>query len=154
GGHERCRVQEAAHGPPGGTGEGPGGTRKVRGSKFRRLGLAGLLFIFGASAQTLEQAESLWKQRRYYDANEGFRALETKYPQDARIKARYGHMMLERHQEDDAANLFGEALKIDKNNAQALLGLALLAADDYEHRAAELAKKALESDPKLLPAQE
>ena len=100
----------------------------MRNTKFPRLGLAGLLFVFGASAQTLEQAESLWKQRRYFDANEVFKVLEKKYPQDAKIKARYGHMMLERHQEDDAADLFGEALKIDKNNAQALLGMALIAA--------------------------
>src|SRR5262249_50106738 len=132
---EPGRVQEAAHGPPGGTGEGPGGTRQVRNTKFPRLGLAGLLFVFGASAQTLEQAESLWKQRRYFDANEVFKALEKKSPQDAMIKARYGHLMLERHQEDDAADLFNEAIKLDKTNAQALLGLALIAADDYEHRA-------------------
>ncbi len=119
-----------------------------------RLGCAGLLFVFGAAAQTLEQAENLWKQRRYVDANEVFKALEAKNPKDANIKARYGHMMLEKHQEDDAAELFGEALKLDPNNAQALLGRALMAADSYDHRAADIAKKALESDPKLLPAQE
>jgi tetratricopeptide (TPR) repeat protein len=126
----------------------------VRHGWLPRLGCAGLLFVFGAAAQTLEQAESLWKQRRYFDANEVFKALEKKNPQDAQVKARHGHLMLERHQEDDAADLFNEALKIDKTNAQALLGLALMAAEDYEHRAAELAKRALESDPKLLPAQE
>jgi hypothetical protein len=45
-----------------------------------RLGCAGLLFVFGAGAQTLEQAENLWKQRRYVDANEVFKALEAKNP--------------------------------------------------------------------------
>ena len=119
-----------------------------------RLGCAGLLFIFAAAAQTLEQAENLWRQRRYFDANEVFKALEAKNPKDANVKARYGLMMLEKHQEDEAAELFGEALKLDPKNAQALLGRALMAADGYDHRAADIAKKALESDPKLLGAQE
>jgi tetratricopeptide (TPR) repeat protein len=119
-----------------------------------RLGCAGLLFLFGASAQTLEQAETLWKARRYFDANEVFKALEAKFPKDANIKARYGHMMLEKHQEDEAAELFGEALQLDPKNAQAMLGRALMAADSYDHRAGEMAKKALEADPKLVAAQE
>ncbi len=123
-------------------------------ARLLRLGAAGLLFVFIAAAQTLQQAETLWKQRRYVDANEVFKALEAKYPKDANIKARYGRLMLEKHQDDDAEALFGEALQIDKNNAQALLGLALMAADSYEHKAADLARKALESDPKLLEAQE
>ncbi len=123
-------------------------------ANFARLGCAGLLFLFSASAQTLEQAENLWKQRRYFDANEVFKALEGKYPKDANLKARYGHMMLEKYQEDDAANLFADALKLDPKNAQALYGRALMAANAYDHRAADLARKALESDPKLLGAQE
>src|SRR5436305_12228455 len=57
-------------------------------------------------------------------------------------------------QEDDAANLFSEALAIKKDHAGALYGLALLAEDQFEHKAAELAHKALESDPKLVGAQE
>ncbi len=122
--------------------------------KVRRLGAAALLCIFTASAQTLQQAETLWKARRYFDANEVFKALETKFPNDANIKARYGRMMLEKHQEDDASDLFDQALKLQKDNAQALLGMALMAADSYEHRAGDLAHRALESDPKLVEAQE
>ena len=39
------------------------------------LGLAGV-----AAAQTLEQAQSLWKQRRYFEANEVFKALIARNP--------------------------------------------------------------------------
>jgi tetratricopeptide (TPR) repeat protein len=122
--------------------------------KALRLGAAGLFLICAASAQTLQQAETLWKQRRYFDANEVFKALEAKFPKDATIKARYGRMMLEKHQDEDAEDLFQQALKLQKDNPQALLGLALMAADSYEHRAADLAHQALESDPKLVEAQE
>ncbi len=41
-----------------------------------------------------------------------------------------------------------------KDDPGALLGLALIAADSFENRAAVLARKALEGDPKLLEAQE
>ena len=41
----------------------------------------------------------------------------------------------------DAEDLFDEALEIKKDHAGALLGLALVAADDFDARAAELAQK-------------
>src|SRR6185295_1864246 len=55
---------------------------------------------------------------------------------------------------EEAQGLFNEALEIKKDHAGAILGLALLAAESYEARASELARKALESDPKLVEAQE
>ena len=63
-------------------------------------------------------------------------------------------MYMEHWQPGDAADLFNEALEIDKEYAPALLGLALLAADGFEGRAAELAQHALRADPKLVEAQE
>ena len=54
----------------------------------------------------------------------------------------------------DAQDLFGEALEIKKDHAGALMGLALVASENFEARAGDLAKKALEIDPKLVEAQE
>jgi len=54
----------------------------------------------------------------------------------------------------DAVDLFNEALALKKDHAGALLGLALVAADNFESVAAGLAHKALASDPKLVEAQE
>src|ERR1039458_4539509 len=63
-------------------------------------------------------------------------------------------MMLEHAQTGDAQDLFTEALAIKKDHAGAVLGLALIASENFDSRAGDLAKKALEIDPKLLEAQE
>ena len=119
-----------------------------------RLGALALAASFVVSAQTLEQAEALWKARRYQDANEVFKVLVEKNPKNPDYRVRWGRMYLEHWQPNDAEDLFNEALELKKDHAGALLGLALIAADSYEHQAAELARKALESDPKLVEAQE
>ncbi len=110
--------------------------------------------VFQLSAQTLQQAEALQKQRRYQDANEVFKALVAQHPRNAEYRVAWGRLFLEHNQSDDAAGLFQEALKLKKDDAGALLGLALIASDNYEAEAADLAHRALASDPKLVEAQE
>jgi len=54
---------------------------------------AGLLMVAGAiSAQTLQQAEALQKQRRYEDANEVFKALVAKEPKNSEYRERWGRL--------------------------------------------------------------
>jgi len=121
----------------------------------RTLGIAAAALFAGIlCAQTLEQAESLRKARRYSEANEIFKQLVAQHPENPDYRVRWGRLYLEHWQPDVASDLFNEALQIKKDHAGALLGLALVAADGFEARAADLAKKALESDPKLLEAQE
>jgi tetratricopeptide (TPR) repeat protein len=113
--------------------------------------------LFALSAQTLPQAESLWKARQYQEANVVFRELVAQHPENPDYRVRWGRMYLEHAQADDiqtAAGLFNEALAIKKDCAGAYLGLALIAADNFGGNAASLARKALESDPKLVEAQE
>lgn len=124
-----------------------------------RLGAVTLLLALSLAvqtlpAQTLDQAEALWKARRYNDANEIFKQLVALQPKNADFRVRWGRMYLDHSQPSDARDLFAEALEIKKDHAGALLGLALVAAQNFEHRAADLARKALESDPSLLEAQE
>jgi tetratricopeptide (TPR) repeat protein len=111
--------------------------------------LAGVLH-----AQTLERAESLWRSKNYAAANDAFRALERSNPKNPDYKVRWGRLLLERFNRADAAALFKEALEINPKHAGATLGMALVAADGFEGAAAELARKALEYDPKLTEAQE
>ncbi|MCU1237810.1 MAG: Tetratricopeptide 2 repeat protein [Candidatus Solibacter sp.] len=129
----------------------------VKKNQGRRVvcSLAGFFVLVSAlSAQTLDQAEQLWKQRRFKEANEVFKALEAREPKNPDYKVRWGRMMLEHAQPTDAADLFKEALEIKKDHAGALMGMALVSAENFEARAGELAKKALEIDPKLTEAQE
>jgi tetratricopeptide (TPR) repeat protein len=108
----------------------------------------------GLCAQTLQQAEASWKAKRYDDANAAFRTLVAQQPNNPDYKVRWGRLLLERFNKKDSAALFNEALEIKKDHAGALLGLALVAAEDFENQAVKLAHKALEADPKLLEAQE
>lgn len=119
-----------------------------------RLGAAGLVLVLGASAQTLEQAERLWKARQYHDANEIFKALVQKNPKNPDFRVRWGRMYHEHWDPKTASDLFNEALELQPNHAGALLGMALLKEDAYDPTAADLAKKALAADPKLVEAQE
>src|SRR5262249_40018166 len=151
----RRGLQEAAHSTPARAFQGAGGDRQViHHNPFLRLGPAGLAIIFAAAAQTLEQAESFGETFGYNDANEVFKALVSKYPDNPDYRVRWGRMFHEHWAPDTAQELYAEALGIKPNHAGAWLGVALLKADAYDPTAAEAAKKALEADPKLVEAQE
>jgi len=120
----------------------------------RHAVLALVWFAAVLPAQTLQQAEDLWKARRYQDANTVFRELVAREPRNALVRVRWGRMYLEHWQADQADALFNEALDLQPNDAGALLGKALVSAESYGGSAAELAQRALQSDPKLVEAQE
>jgi tetratricopeptide (TPR) repeat protein len=107
-----------------------------------------------SQAPTLERAESLWKQQQYDAANSEFRALVKAYPKNQDYRVRWGRLFLERYNGAEAAKLFEEALQIQKDDARALMGLALVAADGFEAKAVEFAERALVADPKLTEARE
>ena len=111
-----------------------------------------VLAVAALHAQTLEQAETLWKAKRYDAANESFRVLVVAHPKNPDYKVRWGRLLLERFNREDAATLFHEAIEIKKNHAGALLGLAIVAADGFEAKAVEFAEQALAADPKLTEA--
>src|SRR5713226_3110506 len=116
--------------------------------------LTSLLLASTAQAQTLQQAETLWRAHQYKEAGQAFESLVKIQPKNPDIKVRYGRLLLERFNRGDAASLFQEALEIKKDHAGALLGMALVAADGFEAKAAEFARSALAADAKLVEAQE
>ena len=93
------------------------------------------------------KAEGLWGLRDYQNANNAFQAAVKARPKDANLKVRWGRMFNDYSQPGDAEDLFKEALAIDKNNAKALYGMALVASQSFGGDAAELAEKALKADP-------
>ena len=116
------------------------------------LAVSVFLPIASLAAQTLERAESLWKQQQYEAANNVFRELVKAHPKNPDYRVRWGRLFLERFNPAEAAKLFEEALAIKKDHAGALVGLALVAAEGYEAKAVELAEEALAADPKRTEA--
>jgi cellulose synthase operon protein C len=107
-----------------------------------------------ASSNPYLRAEGLWGIERYEDANNQFRDLIKQYPKNADYRVRWGHLFLERFNSQDAQGLFEEALKIDKDNAQALLGISQVESEGFSKGAVEAAQKAADLDPKLYEAHE
>ncbi|HVT92210.1 MAG TPA: tetratricopeptide repeat protein [Bryobacteraceae bacterium] len=100
------------------------------------------------------RAEGLWGLERYDAANAEFRVLVREHPESAAYRVRWGRLLLERFNTGDAGDLFEEALKIDPKNAGAALGLALIASERFNASAVDLARQAIEFDPKLVEARE
>src|SRR6202521_2226596 len=100
------------------------------------------------------RAEGFWGTEMYQEANNQFRIALAQSPENAVVRVRWGRLMHERFNNNDAANLFKEALGKDPKNAQAYYGLALVSADGFDSKALEYIGKALELDPKLVEAHE
>lgn len=122
--------------------------------KILGLSVVALAVAAGLSAQSMEQVEGLWKAHRYPDANDAFEALAAKFPNNVDYRVHWGRMLLDRAYLKEAGEQFQKVLLLKKDYPPALLGMALLEAGDFDERAAALAKKALEGDPKLVEAQE
>jgi cellulose synthase operon protein C len=113
-----------------------------------------LVCLTGAFGQTIERAEQLRQAHDYDNAKVVFEALLKANPKNADYRARYGDMFYERFNPSDAQKLYEEALGIDPKNPRALMGMAQLAADNYDPKANDFAAKALEADPKYYQAHE
>jgi cellulose synthase operon protein C len=107
-----------------------------------------------ASANPYLRAEGLWGIERFEDANTQFRDLIKQFPKNADYRVRWGHLFFERFNNEEAHNLFEEALKIDKDNAQAYLGIAEVETEGFSENAVVAAQKAADLDPKLYQAHE
>jgi tetratricopeptide (TPR) repeat protein len=99
-------------------------------------------------------AEGFFGLARYDEANDQFRIAVKSEPKLGEIRTEWGNLYLEHYQPGDAAKLFEEALEIDPKDAAAYLGLARVAAERYDSKAIDLARKALQQDPKLYEAHE
>ncbi len=107
-----------------------------------------------ANSNTYLRAEGLWGIERFKDANEVFREVIKENPKNAEYRVQWGLLFLERFNPDEAAGLFEEALKIDKDNAQAYLALSRAESEGFTKKAVEDAQKAAMLDPKLYQAHE
>ncbi|MGD1070329.1 MAG: tetratricopeptide repeat protein [Bryobacteraceae bacterium] len=114
-----------------------------------------MLFCIPLGAQTIQQAEALWRAHDYSGTAQAFDALLAANPKNAQYRVRFGQFLFERYDyNDEAAKHFQEALELDPKNAQAYLGLARIFAQDFNPEANKAADQALENDPKLYQAHE
>ncbi len=107
-----------------------------------------------ASTDPYLRAEGLWGLEQYSPANDQFRLAVKQNDKKAEYRVRWGRFFLERFQPSEANKLFTEALALNDKDANAYLGLARVAAENFGKKAVEFAEKAVTLDPKLVEAQE
>jgi tetratricopeptide (TPR) repeat protein len=89
----------------------------------------------------------------YKDALRAFDEAKAKDPSSLLPAIRAGELFLEKYNSPDANQSFQEVLAKNPNHPEALLGLARVMSFDGSPEAMDLTKKALEVNPRFVPAQ-
>ncbi len=110
--------------------------------------------LFTQAPDSLSRAEGYLGLKQYDASNDEFRIAAKEQPKSAEARYQWGQLYLEHNQPGDAAKLFEEALEIDPAHARAYVGLARVAGLAYDKKAPDLAREALQIDPKLYQAHE
>ncbi len=100
------------------------------------------------------QAEGFWGVGDFKSANDSFRAAVKLRDKILRRACAGAACIWITGRPPKRSDLFEEALKIKEDYAPALLGMALVAGEQFEGAAIKIAEKALEADPKLYEAYE
>jgi len=98
------------------------------------------------------RAEAAWSRGDLRAANAYFQTALELYPEDPRVRSRWGELFRVTHQDAEAVKLFQEALELDPDHAGAKLGLAGVSAGRFEDRARAWVEEVLASDPEQLRA--
>ena len=107
-----------------------------------------------ASPDPYLRAEGLWGREDYEGAKNQFELALKRDPKNPVVPTRYGRLLLERFNQEDALGLFEQALTLKPDYPPALLGIALTAVEHFDKQAVDYTEKALKQDPKYLEAQE
>src|SRR5262249_15715113 len=70
----------------------------------------------------------------------------------AMLKTRWANLFAEKHNPSEALALYKEALEINPKLPEALMGMAQLASEDWNDKAAKLVQQALDVNPHLVSA--
>lgn len=100
------------------------------------------------------RAEGYWGLENWEAAKNQFELALKREPKNPLIPVRYGRLLLERFNQEQALELFEQALGLKEDYPPALLGIALIAGEHFDRKSADYAEKALKQDPKYLEAQE
>jgi tetratricopeptide (TPR) repeat protein len=97
-------------------------------------------------------ASALAELGRFKEANQAFQDAVKNDPKNAALKTAWGQLLAEKHNPADAAGLFQEALELNPKDAQAMVGMAGLAADRWEAQASQWIQRATAVNPNLAEA--
>jgi tetratricopeptide (TPR) repeat protein len=106
--------------------------------------------IIRASGDLLCVVQSMWATGYFHDANDLLKIVTKSDPRNAEAFVAWGDLLAEKYNEPEAIASYRDALKIDPNMPEALVGLAkTLAATDPENASAAL-EKAMTTNPNLI----
>jgi len=88
----------------------------------------------------------------FQDANDFFREANRLAPDDPDIDAAWGELFLEKFDPGEAMTSFQDALRVDPDHPQALLGAARVAAGTNPPAAQQFLARLLKNDPRSVPA--
>ena len=81
------------------------------------------------------------------EANSWFQAAIKQFPDDAALRTRWGELFIATHQNNEAIKLFQEALERDADYAPAKIGLAKIAAGQFDEKTREWAQQVIDESP-------
>lgn len=108
--------------------------------------------LVAASTDPRIRAEAAWGLGDYVAAGDFFREAIEAFPEDPRVRYRWGRLFGETFKESLEVDLYQEALEIDPEYVPALIGLAQAAAQRFEGRSREWLNESLRLDPEALEA--
>lgn len=106
------------------------------------------------SSEAYFRGEGFWGLEEWDRANEQFRLATQPADSKPLYKVRWGLLLHDRFNDNDASGLFHEALQKDPSNPEAYLGLARVSADGFDGNAVQYLHKAIQLDPKRAEAHE
>jgi len=98
------------------------------------------------------KAEAAWALNNYQIASNFFQDAVDAYPDDPRVRTRWGQLWAVTHKPNDAKQLYQQALGIDDAYVPAIVALADLAAGSFEGQARTWVEQALDIDPDAIGA--
>jgi len=81
------------------------------------------------------------------EANSRYQAAIKEYPDDPALRTRWGELFIATHQNNEAIRLFQEALELDADYAPAKIGLAKIAAGQFDEKTREWAQQVIDESP-------
>jgi tetratricopeptide (TPR) repeat protein len=110
--------------------------------------------LLASDADVRIKAEAAWATGNVVSANEYFREAETAYPDDPRLRVRWGKLFEATFAEQSIfVPLYQEALALDPAYVPAILAIAELAAGRFEGQAREYVSQVLDLDADNVGAQ-